>query len=171
MFPLWREAKTFLSPPRTFRLTSLSHKNPRRISDAMPKRTALKISGVKYVKANFTAMKFKPQMKLMATSMRSTKESFSFVDGTTTTCRHSTRCIRVFDASGYRRAELKVWQPILLKSPFPFNFHSYSLSNDSSSFRLLMTLSGCTWLSSAKAPKIGGATPFSRWRCMRKACI
>jgi hypothetical protein len=51
------------------------------MSDEVPKRIALKLKGVKSANAPFTAVKFRPQMKLIATSIKSTEENLFLQEG------------------------------------------------------------------------------------------
>jgi hypothetical protein len=63
------------------RLRSRSHNKLSKISDAVPKRIALKLKGEKSANAPFTTEKFMPQTKLMATSSKSTVENLDFAAG------------------------------------------------------------------------------------------
>ena len=59
-------------------LRSRSHNKLSKISDEVPNRIALKANGEKSASAPFTAVKFKPHMKLMPTSIKSTVENLGF---------------------------------------------------------------------------------------------
>ena len=59
-------------------LRSRSHNKLNKISDEVPNRIALKTNGEKSVRAPFTAVKFKPQMKLMPTSIKPIAENLGF---------------------------------------------------------------------------------------------
>ena len=59
-------------------LRSRSHNKLSKISEEVPNRIALKANGEKSARAPFTAVKFKPQMKLMNTSIKSIAENLVF---------------------------------------------------------------------------------------------
>jgi hypothetical protein len=66
---------------RILKLRSRIHSKLSKISDAVPKRIALKLKGEKSANAPFTMEKFMPQMKLIVTSNKSTAENLDFAAG------------------------------------------------------------------------------------------